>query len=127
MGGSRAVLLYIKDIVNLAIRYLESPRWSIKRTSAFAVAKAVSSMGSEIDDSNAEVLWPALEKALGGKTWEGKEKVLKAFVDFAKKSKLMNTHEKAAAQMQVCTRFWLSPVVRNLVMLASTENYVPRK
>jgi len=105
VGGSRAVLLYVKDIVDLAIRYLDSPRWSIKHTSAFAIAKTVGSMGSEISDSNAEVLWPALEKALGGKTWEGKEKILKAFVEFARRSKMITSNEKVAAQMQVRTEF----------------------
>ena len=103
VGGSRAELLYIKDIVDLAIRSLDSPRWSIKHTSAFAIAKTVGSMGSEISDSDAELLWPALEKALGGKTWEGKEKVLKSFVEFARKSKIISSNGKLAAQMQVST------------------------
>jgi proteasome component ECM29 len=29
-----------------------------------------------------EQLWPVIEKALGGKTWDGKEEVLSAFVKF---------------------------------------------
>ena len=107
VGGSRAVLLYLQDIIHLAIKYLDSPRWSIKHTSAFAIADSVQSMGSEIDQPNSEILWPAMERAISGKTWEGKERVLKAFVRFAKISKIATTNKQVAAQMQVCC---ISPI-----------------
>ena len=103
VGGSRAVLLYLKDIVELATRCLESPHWLVKHTAAFALAASVDSMGAEISDSNAEILWPAIERAIAGKTWEGKEKVLRAFVKFAKSSKILTGNGKVAAQMQVCS------------------------
>lgn len=99
VGGSRAVLLYLNDIVDLSVRHLDSPRWSIKHTSALAIAAC--SKGSEISDSSAKILWPAIEKALGGKTWDGKEKVLKAFVRFVKNSKIVATDENVAMHMQV--------------------------
>ena len=105
VGGSRAVLLYLKDIINLASRYLDSPRWVIKHTSALAVAESVFSMGSEISDSNAKILWPVMEKAVGGKTWDGKEKVLKAFVKIAGSSNILNIDGNIAAQMQVSNAF----------------------
>jgi proteasome component ECM29 len=38
----------------------------------------------ELNSSNAEKIWPMLEQAIGGKTWDGKEKVLEAFVLFAR-------------------------------------------
>jgi proteasome component ECM29 len=41
-------------------------------------------VGTELSLSNAEKVWPALEKAIGGKTWDGKEKVLEALVLFTK-------------------------------------------
>ena len=100
VGGSRTVLLYLKEIVNLASQYLDSARWSIKHTSAFATADAVTSCGSTIDDANAKVLWPALEKALSGKTWEGKETVLKAFIHFLKSNKFWADEPKVAEQVE---------------------------
>ena len=102
VGGSRAVLLYLGDIIQIASQYLESPRWSIKHTSAFAVAECVDSSGSEISDANASMIWPVIEKAVAGKTWDGKEKVLKALIKLAKSSKLIETDPKVAEQMQVC-------------------------
>ena len=94
VGGSRAVLLYLKEIIELASQYLDSARWSIKHTSAFAVADVVTSSGSAISDANARMVWPALEKALSGKTWEGKEIILKAFIHLAKNSTFWSTDQK---------------------------------
>jgi proteasome component ECM29 len=101
VGGSRAVLLYLKEIVVLATPHLDSLRWSIKHTSAFTIADAVESCGSDIADANAAILWPSLEKAIGGKTWEGKERVLEAFVSFAKHSSWVKSNEKVAEKIQV--------------------------
>ena len=100
VGGSRTVLLYLKEIVDLASQYLDSARWSIKHTSAFAIADAVKSCGSTIDNANAKVLWPALEKALSGKTWEGKETVLKAFIHFLKSSIFWAEEPKVEEQVE---------------------------
>lgn len=100
VGGSRAVLLYLKEIVGLASQYLDSARWSVKHTSAFAIADVVTSSGSSIDDANAKVLWPAFEKALSGKTWEGKERVLKAFIQFAKNSTFCSNDPKVGEQVE---------------------------
>ncbi|EMC91411.1 hypothetical protein BAUCODRAFT_80415 [Baudoinia panamericana UAMH 10762] len=86
VGGSRTVmLLYLREIVNLSNAYLESPQWVLKHTSARAIADAVNitaALESHMTQETAEMIWPALEKALGGKTWEGKEVVLSAFEKF---------------------------------------------
>ena len=100
VGGSRAVLLYLKEIVDLASRYLDSARWSVKHTSAFAIADAVRSCGNNIDDANAKVLWPALEKALSGRTWDGKETILKALIHFARSSTFWTKNPKAADEIE---------------------------
>ena len=107
VGGSRAVLLYLEEIVSLASQYLESPRWSVKHTSAFAIADAVDMAGREISSSNSDTIWPALEKAMSGKTWEGKEVILKAFVNFFKNSASTRADGALAAQMQVRTSFYI--------------------
>ena len=101
VGGSRAVLLYLQEIISLCSTQFDSPRWSIKHASAFAIADVVTAAGPEISSTDAFVIWPALEKAMEGKTWNGKEKVLKAFISFAKNSRIMESDEAAASQMEV--------------------------
>ncbi len=100
VGGSRVVLLYLKEIIDLASQHLDSARWSVKHTSAFAVADVVISCGSAISDANARVVWPALEKALSGKTWEGKEIILKALIHLAKNSTFWSTDQKVGEQFE---------------------------
>ncbi|KAL4881504.1 proteasome stabiliser-domain-containing protein [Aspergillus karnatakaensis] len=87
VGGNRAVSLYIKEITDLVREDLQSARWAIKHTAALAMASAIESLDSEIDLSTSQYVWPVLEKALAGKTWEGKENVLRAFVRFASQAR----------------------------------------
>ncbi|KAG9230448.1 proteasome stabiliser-domain-containing protein [Amylocarpus encephaloides] len=101
VGGSRAVLLYSTEINSLAIEKLESPKWTIKHSAALTIADVVKSSGSEISLANATAIWPSLEKALALKTFEGKELVLDAFVDFVKATKPFWENDKTvAAQMK---------------------------
>ena len=100
VGGSRAVLLNLEEIVDLASQHLDSPRWSIKHTSAFAVADVVTSSGKAIGDANARMLWPALEKALSGKTWEGKEIIVEALIQFAKNSTFWTKDQKVGGHFE---------------------------
>ena len=100
VGGSRAVLLYLKEIMALASQHLDSSRWSLQHTSAFAIADVITSSGTEISDTTAQVIWPTLEKALAGKTWDGKEKILDSFVKFIKNSAVLKTNEPIASQAQ---------------------------
>lgn len=81
------MLLYLQEILQLGTQHLDSPRWAIKHASALAVADTVTTLRSDVDVANAKLIWPALEKALNGKTWDGKEKVLRAFVEFISKAK----------------------------------------
>lgn len=87
-GGSRAVQLYLKEIVALAMESMDSPRWNLRHTAALAVADTTNALADSIDgvsEMNGEILWPALEKALSGKTWDGKGKVVLAFGKFIEK------------------------------------------
>ena len=106
VGGSRAVLLYLDEIVGLSVAHLDSPSWSVKHASALTVAGTVraAATGTEISEADARRIWPALEKAVGGKTWEGKEKVLSAVVLLAKKSPLLDSDPAIAEQLQVSRR-----------------------
>ncbi|KAJ5585308.1 uncharacterized protein N7459_005108 [Penicillium hispanicum] len=89
VGGSRAVALYIREIVGLVSENLDSARWAIKHTAARAIAQAVLALEAEIDLSTAQLVWPVLEKALAGKTWEGKEVVLTALVKFGRQGRAL--------------------------------------
>ena len=96
VGGSRAVSLYLREITSLIMRYLDSPRWSVKHTSALALADLIKSLGDKINDTDAKSIWPILEKAVGGKAWVGKETVLESLVRFVKFSDIMTLDEKTA-------------------------------
>ncbi|KAF2206430.1 hypothetical protein CERZMDRAFT_53141 [Cercospora zeae-maydis SCOH1-5] len=84
-GGSRAAQLYLKEILDLCVAHLDSPQWHLKHTAARTVAEATRAAcagESQLSAATGAALWPAIEKALSGKTWEGKEDVLSAFVKF---------------------------------------------
>jgi proteasome component ECM29 len=101
VGGSRAVLLYSREINSLAVGCLDSPKWTVKHSAALTIADVVTSSGTEISGVDAAALWPALEKALALKTFDGKEKVLAAFVGFNKAAKSLWSNESGvAAQMK---------------------------
>ncbi|EMD62112.1 hypothetical protein COCSADRAFT_147562 [Bipolaris sorokiniana ND90Pr] len=91
VAGPRAVALYLKEILALSDTHLESRQWAIKHTAAKTVADCVlqitNAVGSEnIDAATAKTIWPVLDKALSGKSWDGKEVVLEAFVRFVERS-----------------------------------------
>jgi proteasome component ECM29 len=91
VAGPRAVSLYLSEILRLADTHLESRQWAVKHTAAKTVADVVisitSAVGSEnIDAGTAAQIWPVLDKALAGKSWEGKEVVLEAYVRFVERA-----------------------------------------
>ncbi|EAW11143.1 ECM29 family proteasome component [Aspergillus clavatus NRRL 1] len=102
VGGTRAVSLYIKEIAGLAVENLESARWAIKHTAALGIANATISLDPSLDVATCRILWPVLERALAGKTWDGKEVVLKAFVKFAGQAqKLWEEDKQLSDSMKV--------------------------
>lgn len=113
VGGSRAVSLYLREILAMSTDHLDSPQWAVKHTVARSIADAtvaVASIGSEMDATTAELLWPALEKALGGKTWEGKEVVLYAFVKFVETGRKLWSVQANVAQAIEKVRPSLQPI-----------------
>ena len=106
VGGNRAVTLYVKEITTLVSENLESPLWAIKHTAALGIANAVTSLDPELDVVTSERVWPVLEKALAGKTWEGKEVVLKALVKFSGQAKRLWQEKKPLSDsMRVSVTF----------------------
>ncbi|KAL8737649.1 MAG: hypothetical protein Q9181_001463 [Wetmoreana brouardii] len=124
VGGSRTVLLYMQEIIQLAMQYLGSPRWSLKHTAAFAVAEATNATGDEISDSFAQIIWPGLQKAVDGKTWEGKERVLEAFVRFARAENTVTKNEQTWAQIQVSSE---SPIKCETDAAGCTDSGLSKK
>lgn len=86
VGGARTVLLYLEEIATLAMVHMGSARWAVKHAAALSIADAATSNAREMTPRQQEVIWPALDRALVGKSWDGKERVLSAYVDFARDS-----------------------------------------
>jgi len=85
VAGPRTVSLFLGEILDMAVQHLESAQWALKHTAARTVAAAtvaLADLSTGFADKTGEVIWPALEKSLTGKTWEGKEVVLDALVRF---------------------------------------------
>ncbi|KAJ8107311.1 hypothetical protein OPT61_g8953 [Boeremia exigua] len=105
VAGSRSVALYLSEILALCNEHLESRQWAIKHTAAKAVADVVlsitSAVGSEnLDKPTAEKIWPVLDKALSGKSWDGKEVVLDAFVRFVERGEAWWKEDGKAARVK---------------------------
>lgn len=123
VGGSRAIMLYLPEILGLCTTYLDSPQWTLKHTSARAVADAtiaVSAQESSMSERVGEQLWPAVVKALGGKTWEGKEVVLSAFATFVERGKAFYMqHEDVKSMITKVRKRW--SIDRNVCVLTSSR------
>lgn len=103
VGGSRAVLLYTREINELVLKHIDSPKWTIKHTAALTIADVVKSTTSTtsptIPAKTSALIWPTLEKALALKTFAGKEVVLASFVKFIKASTaFLDAESRIAAQ-----------------------------
>lgn len=96
-GGSGAIRLYLKEIINLASSHLSSQQWGIRQVSAAAVANAanliadqatsVTGSASVLSSDDLNNLFDILFKACAGRSWSGKELVLGAIVSLAAKAK----------------------------------------
>ena len=101
VGGSRALALYLKEVLAICQPHLDSPRWVVRHTSALAVADLITSFDGDFDNAQAQEIWPVLQAALAGKSWKGKEVVLEALVRFSSRAKSLEVNE----QLKVCLPF----------------------
>ena len=101
MGSRRAVRLLLREITQLSAELLNCHRWPVKHAASFAVGDVIRSLGNVISNEDSVHIWPLLEKALSGKTWNGKEEVLEAMVVFAQHSDYAKKDTAVASQMQV--------------------------
>ncbi|ETN38924.1 uncharacterized protein HMPREF1541_06966 [Cyphellophora europaea CBS 101466] len=101
IGGSRAAQLYLKEISDLIMLHIKSPLWPIRHACCFSVAALVTSLASHGQNGEAEaaLVWPLVQEALNGKTWEGKERVVSAFPKFVESVPSLWTDPSASDQM----------------------------
>lgn len=116
VGGARAITLYLTEIVDLVRPNIKSTKWPVKHACCLATANAVSSgeISEQYTTTQAELLWPVVEEALSGKTWEGKEKVMLAFPKFVAKSRCLwesrgKEMKKITLREARRTNFWYRP------------------
>ncbi|KAG5927105.1 hypothetical protein E4U42_002583 [Claviceps africana] len=106
-GSSRTVTRYVREIVGLVDRCLETAQWALRHTGAFTVAAMAADVASaseaagSIDESNAKAIWPAFDKALALKTFPGKEKLLQSYPKFVERGDaIWKSDGAASAQMK---------------------------
>jgi proteasome component ECM29 len=100
--GSMAISLHLREIMTMSTDLLDSPRWNLKHSAARSVAEATTVLSGGYDgvtEDQAVIVWPALRKALDGKTWEGKEVVVEAFAQFAEKLRSGDFKQKIAPEV----------------------------
>ncbi|KAL1837813.1 hypothetical protein VTJ49DRAFT_3378 [Mycothermus thermophilus] len=91
-GGSLGVAAtrFLKEVVELVNKCLESPQWGLRHAGARAVAAAAEAVVSarevsgRVNAGNLKTLWPVYERALALKTFEGKEELLKPLEGWVK-------------------------------------------
>ncbi|CCH42235.1 hypothetical protein BN7_1779 [Wickerhamomyces ciferrii] len=87
-SGNGAVKLYIHEICELVKKYISSPQFSIRQTTAKSIAQACNAIdGATGIGSSADELFEVLMNACQGRSWNGKEDVLQALVSLSAKSK----------------------------------------
>uniref|UniRef100_A0A914UY02 Uncharacterized protein n=2 Tax=Plectus sambesii TaxID=2011161 RepID=A0A914UY02_9BILA len=78
-GSEGAVRLYRQEIVSFALEILStSSVWAMKANAAKVLQSVAELGGKQMDPAAADQLYDALVKALVGRTWDGKERVLMA-------------------------------------------------
>uniref|UniRef100_T1J5P2 TOG domain-containing protein n=1 Tax=Strigamia maritima TaxID=126957 RepID=T1J5P2_STRMM len=74
-GGIRLYLIEIVQIIKLA---LDSPSWPLKAQGALALQTVATKLGSSLDANQVDIILKSLVNGLIGRTWTGKQFVLKA-------------------------------------------------
>lgn len=118
--GTRIVTsLFLAEIVQLISDTADSHRWAIKHASALSLATLVKAFDSDdcIEDDKAKLIWPVLEHAIGGKTWEGKEKVLDGFVKFCLKTQDFRVKNEVVQKQMTVSSLPYYPQMKRSVQL----------
>ncbi|KIW17715.1 hypothetical protein PV08_04910 [Exophiala spinifera] len=102
VGGPRSINLYLTEIVSLVSAHIKSTLWPIKHACCFAVADMVSSMDSseKYSESAARLIWKVVQEALDGKTWAGKEEIIKTYPKFVEQAQCIWSDKSVSQQMR---------------------------
>ncbi|OAP62189.1 hypothetical protein AYL99_04392 [Fonsecaea erecta] len=102
IGGSRSINLYLTEIVGLISAHIGSPMWPIKQACSLAVAELVGSIEvqGKYSDSEASLIWGVMQAALEGKTWDGKEEIVKVYPKFVREARSLWTSGQISQQMK---------------------------
>lgn len=102
IGGARSINLYLNEIVGLISTHIGSPLWPIRHACCFAVAELISTMEvqNKYSASEASLIWPVMQAALDGKTWDGKEEIIKVYPKFVQQAQLLWSDDKTSQQMR---------------------------
>ncbi|KAK4156631.1 proteasome component ECM29 [Chaetomidium leptoderma] len=104
---SLTVVRHLAEVVALVERCLGTPQWALKHAGALAIASAVAAVvaagdgSGRVNSGNLRAVWPAYERALALKTFEGKEKLLEPLAGFVKASReLWGVDKELAGQLR---------------------------
>ncbi|GFS17153.1 proteasome-associated protein ECM29-like protein, partial [Elysia marginata] len=77
-GTEAGIRLYLPEIVDLLSNCLQSQLWSVKAQAARAIATVADKLGGQLGPPHLAALLSAVTDGLSGRTWKGKEALLKA-------------------------------------------------
>ncbi|KIW30103.1 uncharacterized protein PV07_05877 [Cladophialophora immunda] len=102
IGGSRSINLYLTEIVGLISAHIGSPLWPIKQACSLAVAELVGSIEAQgkYSDTEASLIWGVMQAALEGKTWDGKEEIVKVYPKFVREAQPLWSNGQTTQQMK---------------------------
>lgn len=87
-SGLGAIKLYIHEICEIIKRYISSSDFNIRQTLAKSISKACDAINNSSGmSSSIEELFDVLVASMQGRSWSGKEELLKALVTLSLKSK----------------------------------------
>ncbi|XP_065070071.1 proteasome adapter and scaffold protein ECM29-like isoform X2 [Rhopilema esculentum] len=86
-GTQSGIKLYIEEIVEILTLALSSQSWKLKSQAARAIKTMADSLGASLSQPNLGKILLVLQQALPGRTWDGKDQILKALSSICIKCK----------------------------------------
>ena len=80
-GTEGGIRLYLKEIVSILEVAIESQQWRVKAQAARAMGTVAAKLGPGLPQKEQRLLLTILINALAGRTWDGKEAVVRALSD----------------------------------------------
>ena len=115
-GGTGAIKLYIREIMMLVAGHLEDQQWRVKQVSALTLADACEAIGVDIKE-HLDLVLPLLIRGVGGRTWKGKEAVLKALVVVAQNAR----DYLSASQIEEISKVWKWKILLTKILMRESK------